>query len=123
MSNETRGHLLGTITAIILLAVIFSLSALIRPRLPVSNLAFEKTTVDSAQTIAEGHAYYGKSCAHCHADDASGDEGPDLRVLKKSNARLAVVIKKGVPHEMPAYQKKYSDEQIHALVVYLRTLK
>src|SRR6266480_1889810 len=28
------------------------------------------------------------NCAHCHADDARGDEGPDLHDLHRSDARF-----------------------------------
>lgn len=32
------------------------------------------------------------NCAHCHADDATGDEGPDLHGLRKTDERLRLLI-------------------------------
>ena len=33
------------------------------------------------ETISKGRSLFLKNCAHCHADDATGDEGPDLHQL------------------------------------------
>jgi uncharacterized membrane protein len=74
------------------------------------------------EMIAQGHQFYDMSCSHCHAADGSGDEGPDLRNLTISNARIAITIKKGIKGEMPTFEKKYNDAQIGALTAYLRTL-
>jgi mono/diheme cytochrome c family protein len=76
------------------------------------------------ESIAMGHDYYEMSCSHCHGDDATGDDdGPSLHDLRISNARMAVVIKKGVKGQMPTFAKKYDDRQVAALVSYLRTLR
>jgi mono/diheme cytochrome c family protein len=63
------------------------------------------------------------NCAHCHGDDARGDEGPDLHELHKSDARIRQVITAGIQGEMPSFAKKLGDEEIRALTVYLRSLK
>ncbi len=62
------------------------------------------------------------SCAHCHADDASGDEGPDLRKLHLSDAHITLLVKSGIKGDMPSFAKKYDDAQIAAVVAYLRSL-
>lgn len=72
--------------------------------------------------IDQGHGFYIQSCAHCHADDASGDEGPDLHRLKISDGRISHVIKNGIKGEMPSFSKKYGDPEIAALRAYLRSL-
>src|SRR5881398_2874468 len=41
-------------------------------------------TTDAAQ----GRHLFVMNCAHCHGDDARGDEGPDLHNLHKSDARI-----------------------------------
>jgi mono/diheme cytochrome c family protein len=45
------------------------------------------------------------NCAHCHGDDARGDEGPDLHGLTKSDKRLEKIINGGIKGEMPAFGK------------------
>jgi mono/diheme cytochrome c family protein len=70
-----------------------------------------------------GHQIFEHNCAHCHGDDASGGEGPDLRNLTKSDSRISAIIKQGIKGEMPAFGKKLTDSDIHALIAYLRTLK
>jgi len=46
------------------------------------------------------------NCAHCHGDDARGDEGPDLHTLHRSDARIHEVIIAGIKGEMPSFGKK-----------------
>jgi mono/diheme cytochrome c family protein len=79
--------------------------------------------VASPELASQGHEFFEMSCSHCHGDDATGDEGPDLHNLTLSNARIAATIKKGVKGEMPSFAKKYDDRQVSALVSYLRTLR
>jgi len=73
--------------------------------------------------LGQGREFFSQSCSHCHADDATGDEGPNLHNLTISNARIATTIKKGIKGEMPPFGKKYDDHQIAALVSYLRSLR
>ena len=70
-----------------------------------------------------GRTLFLKNCAHCHADDATGDEGPDLHRLHKSDDWIARRIRNGVKGEMTAFGAKFSDEDVKALIAYLRTLK
>ena len=72
---------------------------------------------------AQGRRLFAMNCAHCHGDDARGDEGPDLHDLHKSDARIRQVITAGIKGEMPSFAKKLGDEDIRALTVYLRSLK
>jgi len=74
------------------------------------------------QLVAEGERHYFSSCAHCHGNDARGDEGPDLHGLEISDRRIATVIKHGIKGEMPSFAKKHDDAEILSLVAYLRTL-
>jgi mono/diheme cytochrome c family protein len=63
------------------------------------------------------------NCAHCHGDDAHGDEGPDLYNLHKSDARIHQVITAGIKGEMPSFGKKLRDPDVRAITAYLRTLR
>ena len=62
------------------------------------------------------------NCAHCHGNDARGDEGPDLYDLRKSDERIHRQIIDGVKGEMPSFAKKLNDSDVRALTAYLRTL-
>src|SRR5580704_2174582 len=72
---------------------------------------------------AQGRHLFLMNCAHCHGDDAHGDEGPDLYDLHKSDARIHKVVLEGIKGEMPSFGKKLKDTDVRALIAYLRTLK
>jgi mono/diheme cytochrome c family protein len=72
---------------------------------------------------AQGRHLFLLNCAHCHGDDAHGDEGPDLYNLHKSDARIRTVITGGIKGEMPSFAKKLNDGDVNALTAYLRTLR
>jgi cytochrome c oxidase cbb3-type subunit 3 len=75
-------------------------------------------TADAAQ----GRHLFLMNCAHCHGDDAHGDEGPDLHNLHRSDARIHDVITAGIKGEMPSFGKKLADSDVQQLIAYLRTL-
>jgi len=71
----------------------------------------------------QGRHLFLMNCAHCHGDDAHGDEGPDLYNLHKSDARIHQVITGGIKGEMPSFAKKLGEPEIRQLTAYLRTLR
>lgn len=73
--------------------------------------------------VAHGQKLYAVNCSHCHADDATGDEGPDLHGLTKSDERIKAIITNGIKGEMPAFGKKLQDADKEALVGFLRSLR
>jgi mono/diheme cytochrome c family protein len=94
--------------------------------------AIEKARAESAANgnqpqlsliAAHGQKLYAVNCSHCHADDATGDEGPDLHGLTKSDERIKVIITNGIKGEMPAFGKKLQEADKEALVGFLRSLK
>jgi mono/diheme cytochrome c family protein len=70
-----------------------------------------------------GRSLFDRNCAHCHGNDARGDEGPSLHNLTLSDARIAKRIKDGIKGEMPRFGAKLNDADVEALIAYLRTLK
>jgi mono/diheme cytochrome c family protein len=80
---------------------------------------------------SQGETLYKGKCASCHGPDGAGQTSMgkmmkvnDLRspeVQKKSDAELAEFIAKG-KSPMPAYEKTLNQEQIKAVVSYLREL-
>src|ERR1700736_4809049 len=85
-----------------------------------SNAPMSKVMLADA---TQGRHLFLMNCAHCHGDDAHGDEGPDLYDLHKSDARIHQVITGGIKGEMPSFAKKLKDTDVRALIAYLRTLK
>src|SRR6516225_11638734 len=81
---------------------------------------------------SDGAAIFKSKCAMCHGADGTGNTQmgksmglKDLGsadVQKQSDADLTAVVSKG-KGKMPAYGGKLSDEDISALVKYVRTLK
>jgi mono/diheme cytochrome c family protein len=78
-------------------------------------------------SIRRGRSLFVRSCAHCHGEDASGSgedaDGPDLHGLRISDARIHVVIRTGIPGEMPSFVRKHSAIDVADLTAYLRTLR
>ena len=132
MSIELKAAVLALAGSLGVLGVTFGLS----PLLPSGREADPKretqtntapikaeTALALGEEAKEGYRLFDLNCAHCHGDDARGDEGPDLHGLHKSDARLTTIIKGGIKGEMPAFAKKFNDADVQALIAYLRTLK
>lgn len=107
----------------------FGVASIIRHRESVIPIPTLVTTVQAAVKPSElaGDAEQGRhlflmNCAHCHGDDARGDEGPDLHDLHRSDARIHQVILAGIKGEMPSFGKKLGDQDVRELIAYLRTL-
>jgi len=121
--------------ALALLAASISLGASLLVAIPIKHFALggmvrradagmpEIVASTDPTAITKGRENFVMSCVECHADDATGDEGPNLHNLAISNARIATTIKHGVKGEMPAFAKKYDDAQVATLLAYLRSLK
>ena len=73
--------------------------------------------------VAQGQHLFLMNCAHCHGDDARGDEGPDLHGLRKTDGRLSALINNGIKGEMPRFSQKLSASDVAALVAFLNSLK
>lgn len=81
---------------------------------------------------ADGAALFKAKCAACHGADGSGATAVgkamkirDLRsadVQKQSNADLTKTIEGG-KGKMPVFKGKLSDEEVSAVVKFIRTLK
>jgi mono/diheme cytochrome c family protein len=89
---------------------------------PTEERWLEERRPESPQLLARGRELFLKSCAHCHAADARGDEGPDLHGLQVSDRYISRVITRGVEGEMPAFGNKHGSADVAALTAYLRSL-
>jgi len=129
LSIEAKAGLLGLAAALGLLGVTFGLSPLLQPAtaaaakehsIKIASAAASPTLAGEAR---RGRNLFDHNCAHCHGDDARGDEGPSLYDLKKSDARVLKIINEGIKGEMPKFGTKFNDADIQALIAYVRTLK
>ncbi|HEY4271070.1 MAG TPA: c-type cytochrome [Candidatus Udaeobacter sp.] len=91
------------------------------PAFATSAQAAMKSPELSADAALGRHLFL-MNCAHCHGDDAHGDEGPDLHDLHRSDTRIHEVITAGIKGEMPSFGKKLGDPDVRQLIAYLRTL-
>ncbi|HEV3037391.1 MAG TPA: cytochrome c [Candidatus Angelobacter sp.] len=95
-------------------------------------MAFTLAVSASAFAQDDAAALYKSKCQVCHGADGKGDTTAGKKigvkdfhspeVAKMSDAELFEVTKKG-KEKMPAYDKKLTDDQIKALVKFLRSLK
>ena len=90
-----------------------------------SALGSSLSSTNSPQSplVAQGQHLFLMNCAHCHGDDARGDEGPDLHGLRKTDARLSALINNGIKGEMPRFDQKLSPPDVQALIAFLNSLK
>ena len=103
--------------------------------LPVTLALSAWATVDPAR-IARGRELYGMACALCHGSDGAGNPDWESAVRPVSFADCATtaepaeqwetIVKKGGPVRglssvMPAFGEAFTDEEIAAVVAYLRT--
>jgi mono/diheme cytochrome c family protein len=128
--DEGNRIALAVLAAVLALASAFGLSSAVRRaatrtshQQPTPEAWFEIRTPTSPELIAQGRALYLDSCAHCHAADATGDEGPDLHGVEASDRYIANTITHGIKGEMPSFRKKLGRDDILRLTAYIRSLE
>ena len=89
----------------------------------VLESSLSATNSPPSPLAAQGQHLFLMNCAHCHGDDARGDEGPDLHGLRKTDVRLSALINNGIKGEMPRFNQKLSAADIHSLIAFLNSLK
>jgi cytochrome c oxidase cbb3-type subunit 3 len=83
----------------------------------------------------KGRALYGRYCRACHGDEGEGDgvmtslvdmrpmdHTNPLRMNEISNLEMVRSIKNGKGNYMPAWKGIISDDEVEALVSYIRLL-
>jgi mono/diheme cytochrome c family protein len=127
--TEGKAALTAIITAAMVLGSTLAFARLMResrfagPARAPALAPIETEAVSADADRARGRQLFVMNCAHCHGDDARGDEGPDLHDLRKSDAGIRQVITAGIKGEMPSFAKKLAGEDVRAVTAYLRTLK
>ena len=127
--SEGRAFLAAILASGTALIGMFGVASVIRngqPSISIPTLATSAKAAmkppELATDAGQGRHLFLMNCAHCHGDDARGDEGPDLHNLHRSDARIHEVITAGIKGEMPSFGKKLGDPDVRRLIAYLRTL-
>jgi len=101
-------------------------------RLREPHLRSEAKTQQTASYQRIGATLFQQSCASCHGAQATGGSAPTLNskqfLSATSDGQIALIVTGGVPgSSMSAWSLDYggplTDEQIHQLVTYLRSLE
>jgi len=124
LSFEIKGVILGTFSGLVALGIAFAAGQVIRPKVSAPSVATKDSVNPPAGTQArQGYDLFLMNCAHCHGNDARGDEGPDLHGVTKSDARISSLIKSGIKGEMPKFGEKLTDTDVQALIAFVRSLR
>jgi mono/diheme cytochrome c family protein len=124
LSLEIKGIILAIVSGLAAVSIAFAAGEMMRPKAPTASGATERLVIPPAGTQAhQGYTLFLMNCAHCHGNDAHGDEGPDLHGVAKSDARIASLIKNGIKGEMPKFGAKLTDNDVQALIAFVRSLK
>jgi mono/diheme cytochrome c family protein len=118
----TSRNLAGLALAVLGLASCAQNRVAMHPAQDLTPGVQQTVSLPGAGVIA-GRSLFLKNCAHCHGDDARGDEGPDLHGLSESDDWIARRIRNGVKGEMTAFGAKFSPDDVGTIIAYLRTLK
>ena len=119
---EIKGVLAGVITSVVILVATFTAGGIYRNRYTTETQPGTKALAPE-NLVAKGRSLFFQSCAHCHGRDADGGEdAPSLLKLQISGAHMALVIQSGIKGEMPSFAKKYNEQDVAAIVAYLKTL-
>jgi mono/diheme cytochrome c family protein len=123
LSIAFKGAALGTIAALAAVGIAFAAGKAFHPPPAASPGSGNGFAIPPEGTSAhQGYTLFMMNCAHCHGNDARGDEGPDLHGVTKSDARITSMIKNGVKGEMPKFGSKLTDADVQALIAFVRTL-
>jgi mono/diheme cytochrome c family protein len=121
---QLKGIILGAFAGLAAIGIALAAGEMFQPKPAAASGAEKPLVILPAGTLAnQGYKLFMMNCAHCHGNDARGDEGPDLHGVRKSDDRLAAIIKNGVKGEMPNFSRKLTDADIRALTAFLRSLK
>jgi mono/diheme cytochrome c family protein len=116
----------GLTLALTLLAI--AVHAQEAPRLAEEAPPATQTTPPAAQQPAPSvdpkvSRLFATSCGWCHQGGGrAAGRGPKLAGTDKSDEFIIRQIKQGKPPGMPAFGKSFNDDQIQAIVAYIRAL-
>src|SRR6266446_1329581 len=121
--REFIAGLLAILAACVVVGGTLGAASLVRAGIEQARESATGNTAQLTPIVAHGQKLFAVNCSHCHADDATGDEGPDLHGLTKSDERIKGIITNGIKGEMPSFRKKLQEADKEAWVGFLRSLR
>src|ERR1700732_637854 len=83
-------------------------------------------SAQSATELEKGKQLFLGMCSRCHGVEGGGGEGPNLNRPVLSHApddqALAAVIRDGIPDRGMPKVRRFTDAELHAMVIYIRSL-
>lgn len=83
----------------------------------------EKTKTEQAEVPVNGEVLFATSCGWCHQQGGrAAGRGPKLAGSKRDDDFILNRIKRGKQGAMPSFEHSFNDEQIQAILAYIRAL-
>jgi cytochrome c oxidase cbb3-type subunit III len=83
-------------------------------------------SAQSTTELEKGKQLFLGMCSRCHGVEGGGGEGPNLNRPALSHApddqALAAVIRDGIPDRGMPKVRRFTDAELHAMVIYIRSL-
>jgi putative heme-binding domain-containing protein len=90
------------------------------------SIAATLAVAQDSSDVAKGKQLFLGMCSRCHGVEGGGGEGPNLNrpVLSRAadDEALAAVIRDGIPDRGMPRIRRFTDAELHAMVVYIRSL-
>ena len=93
---------------------------------PVTQASPEQapSTAKDAKAPLDVNKLFASTCGWCHSNGGrSAGKGPQLMGTTLTDAEIANRIKNGKPGQMPSFAGTFSDDDIKAIIRYIRELK
>jgi mono/diheme cytochrome c family protein len=123
LSLQIKASIVATVSGVAAVSIAFAAGGIFRPKPIVAGAVAALVIPPDGTPANEGYKLFMLNCAHCHGQDARGEEGPDLHGVVKSDQRIASIIQNGIKGEMPKFSAKLSATETRALIAFIRTLK
>jgi ubiquinol-cytochrome c reductase cytochrome b subunit len=126
-SPARRPWAVGVVVLTTIVVAVFLITGLRAPYVPdfeTEPLSVEAIGAASGPAYDGAQLFYGKGCQYCHAVEGRGGRyGPDLTHVARRlpPEQLTVIILRG-RENMPAYRGSLTDEELAALLAFLRAI-
>jgi len=94
--------------------------------LMLMSIAVFQLGAQAGRELEKGRQLFLGMCSRCHGVEGGGGEGPNLNrpVLSRApdDQALAAVIRDGIPDRGMPRVRRFTDAELHAMVLYIRSL-